>query len=139
MITLRVDGAFRPKTKEGGIGIEITTHKKRHLKKFYIPQVFDNHQLEFLALYYGITEVLKLFPEPQVVHIQSDSQVVVDSVDKGFIANDKYKPYLQVVMEDLKHINLYMIDWTSESDNKFVDQLAKQALNKAGDYEVIEG
>lgn len=57
----------------------------------------DNHTTEFIALVRGLTEALKL--STGMISVRSDSKIVVASIEKEYVKNEAYKPYLEEALE----------------------------------------
>lgn len=107
---------------------------------FFVAEAFDNHQAEFMALYCGIYQALKLGLEQDPVWFyRSDSQVVIDAVNKGYVKKDKYKLYLDKALALIPwQVDLFA-KWVAEKDNQGADQVARQALHHQGQVEKFEG
>ncbi|MFF3100256.1 ribonuclease HI family protein [Viridibacillus arvi] len=86
----------------------------------------DNHTTEFIALVRGLTEALKL--STGIISVRSDSKIVVASIEKEYVKNEAYKPYLEEALELSKKFDLFFIKWIPSSENRAADTLAREAL-----------
>ncbi|MGF9977896.1 ribonuclease HI family protein [Viridibacillus arvi] len=86
----------------------------------------DNHTTEFIALVRGLTEALKL--STAMISVRSDSKIVVASIEKEYVKNEAYKPYLEEALELTKKFDLFFIKWIPSSENRAADTLAREAL-----------
>ncbi len=127
MIELFVDGASAGNPGKSGIGI-FFKGEGHHVKISEKIAPTDNHTAEFQALLRGLEEVSKRSNE--MVWVRSDSQVVVDAVEKAFIKNINYKPYLAKILAITKTFDFFFIKWIPSEENRAADALAKAAIHK---------
>ncbi len=133
MIKLYLDAAFKPATKEMGIGIIIhSPQSEPNIFKYYISHVAENHIAEFIALWCGLKLIGSLKLSQEWLLIYSDSQIVVDSVEKDYVKNKDYQPWLRLIRKELAKIDNYIIQHAHEKANAGVDAIAKQALHQQG-------
>lgn len=133
MIKLHIDAAFRQKTHETGIGIYIQQNSKNYRVKYYISYLHDNHLAEFMALLLGLEAIQTLGLQDSLLIIHSDSQIVVNSVEKEYAKRDEYYGPLTAILKQLKEYSNYFIQWKSDRDGKIADQLSRDALHKTPD------
>lgn len=131
MIRINTDAAYNPVTKEAGIGIIIQDNDDRKLYKIFVAHASDNHMVEFLALYESL-QILKAADSQEIIAYQSDSKIVIDSIDKKFAKQNRYNNLLQDIVPLIEQHDMFFATWVPESQNKGADQLAKQALRKEG-------
>lgn len=125
MIELYTDGASAGNPGKSGIGIYITG--EGHSIKLSEPiSPCDNHTAEFVALIRGLEEASKL--TSGILSVRSDSQLVVQAVDKEFVKNPLYKPYLKKALELVLNFEYFFIKWISDDTNRAADALARQAI-----------
>ncbi|MBK3494962.1 ribonuclease HI family protein [Viridibacillus sp. YIM B01967] len=86
----------------------------------------DNHTTEFIALVQGLKEALKL--STGIISVRSDSKIVVASIEKEYVKNEAYKPYLEEALELSRKFDLFFIKWIPDSENRAADALAREAL-----------
>ncbi|HJE19679.1 ribonuclease HI family protein [Aliicoccus persicus] len=86
----------------------------------------DNHEAEWHALIYalnfcqskGITQVI----------VYTDSKIIVDSIEKRFVKNKVFKPFLQQVLQLEHDFTLMIVSHLARKNNAEADHLAKQQL-----------
>lgn len=99
MIKINTDAAFNPKTQESGIGIQINHGQQQELIKIHISEVMDNHVAEFLALIGALNYVKTHLDINQIIMYQSDSKIVIQSIEKKFAKNKEYKKLLDYILK----------------------------------------
>ncbi len=127
MIELYVDGASARNIGKSGIGIFIKG--EGHSIQLSEPiEASDNHSAEFQALLRGVQEVAKL--TNGMVSARSDSQVVVNAIEKEFIKNVAYSGFLQSILEITSTFEYFFIKWIPDEQNRTADSLARQAIQQ---------
>ena len=91
MLEIYIDAASAGNPGPSGIGIFIKGEGHQIKIGEYIGET-NNHIAEFTALVRGLEEAVKL--GSQLVSMRSDSKIVVSSVEKEYVKNEEYKPYL---------------------------------------------
>lgn len=127
MLEIYIDGASAGNPGPSGIGIFIKG--EGHLIKIseYIGKT-NNHIAEFTALIRALEEAKKL--NTSIVSIRSDSKIVVNSVEKKYVKNADYKPYLEKALQLANDFDLFFIKWIPDQQNKAADALAREAIHK---------
>ncbi len=127
MLEVYIDGASSGNPGPSGIGIFIKG--EGHLIKIseYIGET-NNHVAEFKALLRALEEAKKL--GTTLVSVRSDSKIVVASVEKEYVKNEEYKPYLEQVLKLVDQFDLFFIKWIPDNENKAADALAREAILK---------
>ncbi len=125
MLEIYIDAASAGNPGPSGIGIFIKGEGHQIKIGEYIGET-NNHVAEFKALIRGLEEAVKL--ESQLVSMRSDSKIVVSSVEKEYVKNEEYKPYLERALELIGKIDLFFIKWIPDNQNKAADALARQAI-----------
>lgn len=127
MLEVYIDGASAGNPGPSGIGIFIKG--EGHLIKIseYIGET-NNHIAEFTALIRGLEEAKKL--GTTFVSVRSDSKIVVASVEKEYVKNEEYKPFLDQVLQLAEQFDLFFIKWIPDKENKAADALAREAILK---------
>lgn len=132
MIRIFTDAAYQPKTREAGLAIIIHLEGQQKTYKLFLPEVYDNHQAEFIA----VDQALKILETENLLNhslfFYSDSKIVVQSVEKAYVKEVHYQPYLQSILSRYQALDLAFFQWLPEKKNKGADTLAKQALLKQG-------
>lgn len=127
MIEVYIDAASQGNPGPSGGGIIIKG--SGIYEEFGVPLGnLSNHDAEFLTF----LKALEICKEKgfNIVSFRSDSQIVCDSVEKEFVKNDNFKPYLAKALPIIKSFDLFFIKWISSKDNKKADQLARAAIHK---------
>lgn len=88
----------------------------------------DNHEAEWLSYVHALDFCVK--NQIKQVLVYTDSQIVVDSMDKRFVKNKKFKPYLNDVLSMEKHFDLMFVSHLARKENNRADKLAKEQLYK---------
>jgi ribonuclease HI len=131
MIEVYIDGASAGDPGNSGAGIYIKNNGEN--QSFSIPLgVKENHEAEFLAC----LKALQICKEKDyhVLSFRSDSQAVVNAVEKEYARNKKYKVLLEDILQLTKEFDLFFIKWIPSKENKRADELARKAihLNESG-------
>ena len=125
MLDIYIDGASAGNPGASGIGIFIKG--EGHLIK--ISEVIEdtnNHVAEFKALVRGLEEAKKLGTD--FVWMRSDSKIVVASIEKEYVKNEEFKPYLEQALAIIETIQTFFIKWIPDKENRAADALARQAV-----------
>lgn len=127
MLEVYIDGASAGNPGPSGIGIFIKG-EGHHVKISEPIGNTNNHQAEFIALVRGLEEALKI--GSSVVSMRSDSKIVVSSIDKAYVKNEEFKPYLLQALALIEQFELFFIKWIPDKENKAADVLAREAILK---------
>lgn len=130
MLKLYVDAATRGNPGPSGIGIVIVGNDSYQQLSFPLKTKMSNHEAEFTALLWGLKEVISRNNILDTTFVYTDSKVVVETIDKNYTNNPKFRPYLQKIQPLLASFPLILIQWIPEKQNKGADNLARQALKK---------
>ena len=130
MLEVYIDGASAGNPGPSGIGIYIKG--EGHQIKISEPiGMTNNHIAEFTALIRGLEEALKI--GATFVSMRSDSKIVVSSVEKEYVKNEEFKPYLVNALALIEQTELFFIKWIPDKENKAADVLAREAILKNAD------
>src|SRR5690554_2157844 len=127
MLEIYIDGASSGNPVPSGIFLYIKGEGHQISISESI-KITNNHVAEFTALVRGLEEAKKL--DTSIVSIRSDSKIVVSSVEKQYVKNEEFKPFLEKALNLTKEFDLFFIKWIPESQNKNADSLARSALQK---------
>lgn len=127
MIELYVDGASAGNPGVSGIGFFLKG-EGHHLLHSEPIDPTENHIAEFRALIRGLEEASSL--TSGIVSVRTDSQIVVSAVEREFVKNKTYKPYLEQILTLVKHFDLFFIKWIPTAENRAADALAKEAIQQ---------
>ncbi|MEG0260894.1 MAG: ribonuclease HI family protein [Lysinibacillus sp.] len=128
MIELFIDAASAGNPGPSGIGLFIKG-EGHHLQFSEFIGSTNNHIAEFTALVRGLEEVKKL--GTSLVSIRSDSKIVVTSIEKEYVKNEEFKPYLEKALALIHTFDFCFIKWIPDDQNRAADALARAALQKA--------
>ncbi len=138
MLTIYMDAAFDPKTGEAGLAYVIIDGQSRQYNKYYCSKLMDNHQAEFVCLRQVLRDLLLVKSSlNQVLAIKTDSKIVADSFDKGYVKSNNYQAYLSEILQLADQFDLIFVTWLPEKKNRQADGFAKQALHRQGQVEVL--
>ncbi|MEQ2528589.1 reverse transcriptase-like protein [Robertmurraya yapensis] len=127
MIEVYIDGASAGNPGPSGAGIFIKGNGE--LENYAIPLgVMSNHEAEFIAF----IEALKICLEKEykVVSFRTDSELVNRAVEKEFVKNKAYAPFLEEALRLMNKFDLFFMKWIPSSENKTADNLARTAIRK---------
>lgn len=127
MLEVYIDGASAGNPGPSGIGVFIKG-EGQHVKISEPIGITNNHQAEFIALLRGLEEALKI--GSSFVSMRSDSKIVVSSIDKAYVKNEEFKPYLERALTLIEQFDLFFIKWIPDKENKAADILAREAILK---------
>lgn len=125
MLEVYIDGASAGNPGPSGIGIFIKG--EGHLLKLK-ERIEDtnNHIAEFTALVRGLEEAKKL--GSSFVSMRSDSKIVVASIEKSYVKNEEFKPFLDQALALIDQFDFFFIKWIPDKENRAADALAREAL-----------
>jgi ribonuclease HI len=130
MVEVYIDGASAGDPGNSGAGIFIKNNGENF--SYSIPLgIKENHEAEYLAC----IKALQLCKEKgfSVLSFRSDSQAVVNAVEKEFARNKKYKHLLDEILKLSKEFELFFIKWIPSKENKRADELARKAIHLNGE------
>ena len=127
MLEVYIDAASAGNPGPSGIGVYIKGEGHQIKLSEYIGET-NNHIAEFQALVRGLEEAIKL--GSNLVSMRSDSKIVVSSVEKAYVKNDEFKPFLERALQLIEEIDLFFIKWIPDNENKAADALAREAIQK---------
>lgn len=127
MLEVYIDGASAGNPGPSGIGLFLKGEGV-HLKISEPIGLTNNHQAEFIALVRGLEEAKKT--GSTFISVRSDSKIVVSSIEKNYVKNEEFKPYLQHAQQLIEEFELFFIKWIPDKENKAADALARAAILK---------
>ena len=129
--TLFVDGASRGNPGAAGAGIYLICSDAIVLEQgFYLGEK-TNNQAEYLALLIGLFFSKKYVKGSDVLHIRSDSQLLVRQIQGVYKVKDVHlKAMHDVVKLFLKKIPSYTIDHVLRGGNSDADRMANHGVDK---------
>ena len=127
MLEVYIDAASAGNPGPSAIGIFIKG-EGHQVKISESVGITNNHIAEFMALIRGLQEAAKL--STGINSVRSDSKIVVASIEKEFVKNEEYKPYLNQALQLIEPFELFFIKWIPDSKNKAADALAREGIQK---------
>jgi len=127
MIVVFTDGASSGNPGPSGAGIYIKANED--IYEYAIPLGnMSNHEAEFHAVLEALKICERKFPE-EILSFQTDSQIVVDTLEKDFTKNPKFLPLFQAISEKTDTFPHFFIKWIPSKQNFHADRLAKKAIH----------
>lgn len=126
MVKLYTDAATNPHSQQSAAGILLVDNGQQIQLKFPLPDVSDNHQAEFLAALTGLKECRARFGLTKPVFFYSDSQIVINSLNKNY--SKSYPDLCHELCQACDQFNLLVNQWLPEKENQGAHNLALQAL-----------
>jgi ribonuclease HI len=126
MFEVNIDGASAGNPGPSGAGIVLKQNGKLEHFSFPLGEM-DNHLAEFTACKRALEICIE--NHAQTVWIRSDSQALVQAVEKEFVKSPAYKPVLQEILALSQQIPLFFIKWVPSKENKMADELARKAIH----------
>lgn len=129
MIKIYIDAATHPIYKQSGGGMVILSDSKQTQLPIPLTST-DNHTAEFETLCFALHYCVTHYTSEPLIFIYSDSKIVVDSIEKGFVKNEDFKAYLKIALNYLEQLQTVFIEWLPDKNNKGADKIAKAVLFK---------
>ncbi|MDQ0155145.1 reverse transcriptase-like protein [Robertmurraya andreesenii] len=127
MIEVYIDGASAGNPGPSGAGIFIKGNGI--LENYSIPLgVMSNHEAEFSCLIKALGICLE--KGYRIVSFRTDSELVNRSLEKEFVKNAAYKPFLEEALHLRGEFDLFFMKWIPSAENKMADQLARAGIHK---------
>ncbi|WP_368504398.1 reverse transcriptase-like protein [Alkalihalophilus sp. As8PL] len=129
MIDVYIDGASAGDPGPSGAGVFIN-YKDGNVEQFSIPLGnMSNHEAEYEALIHA----LKICKEKEFKHVsfRTDSQLIDQAVEKRYVKNRRYDPYLKQALTYIDDFELFFMKWIPSKQNRNADQLARKAIQKS--------
>ncbi|WP_335869646.1 reverse transcriptase-like protein [Bacillus sp. 2205SS5-2] len=134
MVEVYIDGASAGNPGPSGAGIHIKYTGKA--ESYSIPLgMKNNHEAEFLSFLYALRKCEDLNFE--MVSFRSDSQALVNAVEKGFVKREQYRRIFVEIQELLTRHELYFIKWIPSSENSVADALARKAIVQLNEGDIM--
>ncbi|MDN6569426.1 MAG: ribonuclease HI family protein [Staphylococcus equorum] len=90
--------------------------------------IMDNHSAEWAALVFALESAVK--HEVTTAIVYTDSKLIEDSLNKGRVKNNKFKPYYSEMLKLEQQFDLLFVRWIPRNQNKEANHHAKNALFK---------
>lgn len=125
MIKLYTDAGLNTNLNLGVVSFVVRIDNKIYTDA-QVQNFDDNHFLEFLALKMALRKIIKNGWNDEIVLIHSDSQIVVDSVEKNY--SKHYQPILDEILQSLEQFPSYFIKHIADKDNREAHALVHQKM-----------
>lgn len=127
MIEVYIDGASAGNPGPSGAGIFIKGNGI--VENHSIPLgSMSNHEAEFVAFIKAL--IICIERDFRVVSFRTDSELVNRAIEKEFVKNKAYAPFLDEALSLTKAFDLFFMKWIPSSENKTADTLARAAIRK---------
>ncbi|WP_053018312.1 ribonuclease HI family protein [Staphylococcus haemolyticus] len=127
MAKIYFDAATRGNPGRSACGIVIKENDEKYVYTHDLGEL-DNHSAEWAALIHALEHAREL----NVINalLYTDSKLIEDSVNQGFVKNARFKPYYENLEILEKSFELVFVKWVPREQNKEANQMAQQALFK---------
>ncbi|GAP00194.1 reverse transcriptase-like protein [Fructobacillus ficulneus] len=129
MIHLAIDAAFQHDTHQASAGLVLKQNGQQDQDKTILDTCIDNHQAEFLALIWALSNYQDQLKADGLLEVLSDSKILVASLQKGYAKN--YQKEVDLILNLLPNPATTFFTWVPEKQNLGPHHLALQALKKA--------
>ncbi|TSB47008.1 reverse transcriptase-like protein [Alkalicoccobacillus porphyridii] len=128
MIEVYFDGASAGQAGRSGAGIFIN-FKDGRIEEHSIPlEEMSNHEAEYEAFLLALNRCIELGITK--ASFRTDSQLIDEAVEKQFVRNPLYKPYLASALKKIDQFELFYLKWIPSKTNRNADRLARLAVEK---------
>ncbi|AVQ33173.1 ribonuclease H [Staphylococcus muscae] len=128
MAKIYFDAATKGNPGVSACGIVIVEENERHIFSQILGEM-DNHSAEWEALIYAVKQAAQLQVSNALIY--TDSQLIEDVVNRNFVKNKKFKPYLDQFNQQSQIFDLCFVKWIPRAQNKEANHLAQQTLYQA--------
>lgn len=128
MIEVYTDGSTNEMMQCSSIGIYIKNGQEQYEFSFTIPYC-SNHEAEFYAVQKALEICIEKYPN-DILSFRTDSQIVVDAIDKNHVKNKQFEAYMRNIHNLSQSFPLFFIKWIASSQNTHADNLAKKACKE---------
>lgn len=127
MAKVYIDAAasFEPKLACGGV---IIKDGAGNYEESVLLGEMDNHEAEWATMEFALKAVSELNVKSAIVY--TDSKIIVDTFDKGYVKNKVFKSYYDRVLPLTNALDMFIITHTPRKNNRGADKLAKDRLYK---------
>ncbi|SLM87173.1 MULTISPECIES: ribonuclease HI family protein [Vagococcus] len=130
MIKIYIDAATH-QTKNISAGGMIVLLNKEQLQIKQTLRAKTNNEAEFEILLFALEFALNNNWNQETIFIYSDSQIVIQSLEKKYAKEDSFSTLLNQILTLMNKFDFIFIEWQGEKQNKGADNLARQALQLA--------
>ncbi|ATH62639.1 ribonuclease HI family protein [Staphylococcus pasteuri] len=127
MAKINFDAATKGNPGMSTCAIVIKEDDQHHIFTHELGEM-DNHSAEWAACIHALEHARELKVSNALLY--TDSKLIADSVDAGYIKNAKFKPYFEQLELLERDFELLFVKWVPREQNKEANQHAQQALFK---------
>jgi ribonuclease HI len=128
MVDVYIDGASAGDPGPSGAGVFINFKNGQVEHHSISLNMMSNHEAEYEALIFALD--LCIEKGISVVSFRTDSKLIDDAIEKRYVKNKKFQPYLEKAMAKIEQFDLFFMKWVPSNQNKQADALARQAIRK---------
>ena len=128
MIEVYFDGASAGKCGRSGAGIFINFKDGRVEEQSLPLGDMSNHEAEYEAFLLALSRCLEL--GITCASFRTDSQLIEQAIEKKYVRNPLYKPYLANALDKINQFELFYLKWIPSKQNRNADRLARLAVEK---------
>ena len=126
MATVHIDAATR-QHPHVSVGAVIIKNEATHEFTSVFHHI-DNNEAEWATLIFALEKCIELNIKQAIIY--TDSQIVVDSIEKRFAKDPRFKQYLTSYVNYESKFDLLLVSFITREHNKHADHLAKTELYK---------
>ncbi|HHA6866457.1 TPA: ribonuclease HI family protein [Staphylococcus aureus] len=128
MAKINFDAATKGNPGISTCAIVIKEDKQQHYTYTHELGEMDNHTAEWAACIYALEHARELNVQNALLY--TDSKLIADSIEAGYVKNANFKPYFDQIEIFEKDFDLLFVKWIPREQNKEANQHAQQALYK---------
>ncbi|WP_027724455.1 ribonuclease HI family protein [Tuberibacillus calidus] len=136
MIEVYIDGASAGCGGVSGIGIVLKLSDGTVEEHAISVEAKNNHEAEFIAAIQALK--LCLAKKLSSVSLRTDSQIVDRALNRHYVKNSLFQPYLEQFKQLETQFDLLFVKWIPSAQNKKADQLAKTAIHRRKEGKTYE-
>lgn len=106
----------------------LNSGKEQYSVATYIGE-YSNHEAEFIAVIRAL-EYCKIHFPKEIISCRSDAKIVVDAIEKQYVKNTQFQPYLAAIRRLANAFPYFFMKWIPEKQNVHADRLARNALKQ---------
>jgi len=133
MLKIYTDAAVKGNPGKAGIGFVLIGKERYEQLAFPLEgDQWNNHLAEMEAIKQALSWSVNEQLTDQLLFLYSDSKTAIEAINKKYAKNPQFQIYTEEILSLMEQFPAYVAEWIPEKDNKGADNLARQALRKAG-------